>query len=249
MDRAKFFASVRARASGIFGTSLSAAQVKGTEALLDEAQKRGVKTQELAYILGGVYHETGGKMVPVREGFASTDAGARAAVAKLYAKGRIKRNYALPVNGVSYYGRGRIQNTHLENYQKLQDRTGHPFVRNPDLLLDDKIDAEVTIIGHLEGIWTGKKLSDYIANGKADYYGARRIVNGTDKAAQIAVYAKAFEKALRESAYIGQAPQPKPTIPFHPFEPDKSKPIAKTAPAKSGLAAFISAILGIFKRK
>ncbi len=44
---------------------------------------------------------------------------------------------------------------------------------------------------------TGKRLSDYIKPGSVDYLNARRIVNGTDRAEQIAGYAREYERALR----------------------------------------------------
>jgi hypothetical protein len=50
------------------------------------------------------------------------------------------------------------------------------------------------------GLFTGKKLSDYITASKTDYVNARKIINGTDKAALIAGYAKQFEQILRDSA-------------------------------------------------
>jgi len=232
MDRKAFYASLR---TSLFKGGVSQQQVDGIETLLDQLEKSAVDLEKSAYILAGVYHETGAKMVPVREGFASTDAGARAAVKKLFDKGRIKTNYAAPVNGVSYYGRGRIQNTWHKNYEKLEKRFGHPFVRNPDLLLDDKIDAEVTVIGHVEGIWTGKKLADYIGGGRKDYKGARRIVNGTDKATMIAGYAESFEKALISSGYTGK-PRPATETPVTPS-------------AKAGwVSALIALITRIFKR-
>ena len=199
MDLAKFFDAVR---SSLFGGSLSQSQVHGMDTLLDAAEAAGMTDpNQLGYVFGGVYHETGKKMIPVREGFASTDAGARAAVANLFRKKRISRDYAAPVNGVSYYGRGRIQNTHLANYQKLERRFGKPFVKNPDLLLDDAIDAQVTIVGHMEGIWTGKKLSDYIRPGSVDFRNARRVINGTDKADLIAGYARKFAAALKAAEH------------------------------------------------
>src|SRR5690606_25929773 len=110
-----------------------------------------------------------------------------------------KRAYGKPAGPYAhaYYGRGRTQNTWLENYQKLEKRFGYPFVKEPDRLLDSRIDAAVTIHGHVEGIWTGKKLSDYFnATSVGDWTNARRIVNGTDKATLIAGYAKAFYTAL-----------------------------------------------------
>lgn len=213
MDRSAFYASLRARNSGVFGTSIGQSQVVGMEELLNEAQDHGVPLRQLAYILGGVYHETGGKMVPVREGFASTDAGARRIVAK--------RSYGKPAGpyGHVYYGRGRIQNTWLDNMEKLTKRFGIDFVKSPDLLLDPATDALVTVVGHLEGIWTGKKLSDYIVGEKADYPHARQIVNGMDKSKDIAGYAEAFATALRAAGYIGQAPAKPIAIPPDPVAP------------------------------
>lgn len=216
MDRAKFYADVRA---SLFDGRLSDEQVKGMDPLLDECQKNLDDVRHAAYVLGGVYWETGRKMTPVREGFAKTDAGARAAVNKLAKKrgtNSAVARYARPAgpHGHVYYGRGRIQNTWLENYERLQRRFGKPYVANPDLLLDSAADAEVTVIGHAEGIWTGKKLADYISGDKADYFGARRIINGTDRAAEIATYAKKFEAALRAAGYSAKPPAPaKPVAP------------------------------------
>lgn len=245
MDRSRFFAALRARGSGVFGTSLSQSQVTGIEELLDVAQAKGVKLPHLAYILGGVYHETGGMMVPVREGFAKTDAGARRVVAK--------RSYGKPAGpyGHVYYGRGRIQNTWLRNMETLSKRFGYDFVKNPDLLLDPAIDAIVTVVGHQEGLWTGKKLSDYISEGRTDYVNARRIVNGTDKAGMIAGYAKTFEKALREAGYVGQAPKPSP-VPVQPSpapkpaEPVKPAPVPSTGGFWAVLASFLAKL---FRRR
>ena len=179
MDRAKFFAALRRRGSGVFGTSLTQSQVVGMDRLLDEAQKHGVPLRQLAYILAGVYHETGRLMVPVREGFAKTDAGARRIVAK--------RSYGKPAGpyGHVYYGRGRIQNTWLANMEKLTKRFGIDFVKDPDRLLEPDIDAVVTVVGHIEGIWTGKKLSDYILGDRVDYLNARRIVNSGSRKAPV----------------------------------------------------------------
>lgn len=262
MNKAAFFSSVRARASGVFGTSLSAAQVKGVEAILDEGQRRGAKVQELAYILATAYHESGGKMQPVSENLNYSAAGLRGTFPKYFSQAEAKayarqpqrianRAYANRIgngneasgDGWRYRGRGLVQITGRANYRTYGIESA------PDKALEPATSTRIIFDGMINGQFTGKKLSDYIANGKADYYGARRIVNGTDKAAQIAVYAKAFEKALREAAYVGQAPQPRPTIPDPaPTSPEWGKPIAKPAPAKSGLAALFSAILKIFTR-
>ena len=48
----------------------------------------------------------------------------------------------------------------------------------------------------VEGWFTGKSLDTYINRNKVDYFNARRIINGTDKALQISLYAENFENAL-----------------------------------------------------
>ena len=186
MNRALFFDSIRP----MFGP-LSAEQVGGIETLLGAWEKYGTKDlRHLAYIFATVHHETGKMMVPVRECFAKTDKAARHCVRR--------RRYGKPEPpwGHVYYGRGRVQNTWLENYKKLRERFSVDYVHYPDLLLDNAYDAPVTIIGHLEGIWTTKRLSDYIKGDKCDYRNARRIVNGRDKARKIAKYARKYEQAL-----------------------------------------------------
>lgn len=199
LDRARFFASIRP----LFG-SLTGAQVAGIERLIDAflAYALLLDRRHLAYILATSFHETGRRMMPVREGFAATDAAARAAVAKLFAAGRISRNYALPnARGLSFYGRGDVQLTHEANYIAMGKLLGLDLAGNPDLALDPATSARVLVEGVTRGVsargdFTGRALEDFIAGERCDYVGARRTVNGTDKAAAIAGYAKRFESAL-----------------------------------------------------
>lgn len=231
IDRKAFYNLVRP----MFGGKLTDAQVKGMDDMFDVWDKTGfVDLRWLAYIFGGVFHEVGRRMVPVREGFATTDAGARAAVAKLFKAGKISRNYAAPnKDGVSFYGRGRIQNTHEANYLKIERRFGYPFTKNPDLLLDSAIDARVTIYGHIEGIWTGKKLSDYLNERGTDWTNARRIVNGTDRAGLIAGYARKFHKALAAARVADPKPASHDQEPVRPVPPPPSPPDAPRPPPRS----------------
>ncbi len=218
IDRKTFYDTVR---HSPFSKRLTQQQVDGMNDLLDAWEQSGyTDLRWLAYILGGVYHEAGKRMVPVREGFAKTDASARKIVAA--------RRYGKPAGpyGHVYYGRGRIQNTWLENYRKLEARFGQPFVKEPDRLLESKIDALVTIHGHAEGIWTGKELADYFNDTDADWINARRIINGTDKASTIAGYAKAFYVALLDATE-----KPEPVEPDPSRQPDDPGPIDASAPS------------------
>lgn len=201
IDRQKFFAKVR---KSLFGGSLTQTQVSGLNAILDAGEGAGLSMPELAYVLATPTWEVGKRLAPVREGFAATDSAARAAVAKLYAKGRISRNYALPAGpyGLSYYGRGYDQLTHLENYQKASEVVGIDLVANPDRMLEPEVAAKEMVDGMISGRYRGYKLADYRL--PEQFYKARDIING-DKAHRsgkrkigdiVAGYAKAYLDAL-----------------------------------------------------
>lgn len=170
--------------------------------------QRQYNPQHLAYMLATAYHESYHRKLnpdwnPVREGFAKTNEGAISAVTKLYNSGRISHNYALPhTNGNSYYGRGFVQITWPENYRKMGNRLGIPLYENPDLALDRDVSAKLLVVGMIEGLYTGRKLSDYGAQ-DFDAYNARRIINGLDKAETIKGYYETFNLAIAGSIHAG----------------------------------------------
>ena len=198
-----------------FGGRLSTTQVQGVEDLL--SSWRGDDPRPLAYVLATVFHETGGRMVPVREGFAANDTGARRVVAK--------RKYGKPdpTTGHVYYGRGHVQLTWAENYKSMGNLLGLPLYEQPDLALNPKISARILIEGMVRGTFTGKKLADYFGQGGvADPVGARRIINGTDKAKLIAGHYEAFLGALQAAKSVD--PQPEDVTPAA-SKPDDVPPV------------------------
>jgi predicted chitinase len=230
MDRTAFYASVRRRTSGIFGTSLSQGQVTGCEAILNEAERQGTPLRFLAYMLATSYHETGATMKPIteygqRSYFDKYDAGTKIGAAL----GNTQKG-----DGYKYRGRGFVQLTGRSNYARAAKELAVDLVRYPDDALEPDIAAAILFRGMTEGWFTGKKLSDYINLDKTDYFNARRIVNGTDRAQKIAGYAKAFEAALREGAYASQAPKPKPVpVPPAPSLTDAQKTAGVPFPQKA----------------
>ncbi|WP_342640956.1 glycoside hydrolase family 19 protein [Rhodoligotrophos ferricapiens] len=202
INRETFFTYVR-RAP--FGGRLTQQQVDGLNAMLAfwEAWPKAVDRRHLAYILATVHHETGGRFAPVREGFATTDAGARKVVAK--------RAYGKPqANGHVYYGRGFVQLTWFQNYKKMGDLLGLDLADNPDLALDLHVSTEILFEGMAQGLFTGKKLSDYFNETADDPVNARRIVNGTDKARLIAGYHRNFLDAIKAAEAIVAPPDVSP---------------------------------------
>ncbi len=100
----------------------------GAKALIGAAEALGVtdKNQQ-AYILATVYHETGGRMAPVRESFASSDEQAIRSLQNHANSGRAHGSYAANMReystpdgqtGEAYFGRGFVQITWAENYRK-----------------------------------------------------------------------------------------------------------------------------------
>ncbi|HMR51173.1 MAG TPA: glycoside hydrolase family 19 protein [Amaricoccus sp.] len=205
MNRAEFFDQVR---SGLFGGRLSQGQVTGIEGLLAAWEIDGDGDFEnFAYVLASVHHETGRRMVPVREGFAASDAEARRIVAG--------RRYGKPVppHGHVYYGRGPIQLTWADNYRAAARDLGIDLFGNPDLALDPVIGARLAVRGILDGRWNarGKGIKFYLRGPGADdddLQGARRTVNVTDRWQTVAGYYRGYRAALLASGYGAAVPAP-----------------------------------------
>jgi hypothetical protein len=95
-----------------------------------------------------------------------------------------------------FYGRGFVQLTWEENYRKFGDLLKIDLLNGPFQALEWETAYKIMSLGMSQGLFTGKKLSDYINDKKTDYVGARKIINGTDKAQLIAGYAGGFEIML-----------------------------------------------------
>lgn len=217
MDRKHFFDAIRA---SIFGGSLSGSQVKGIEAILDACAAYQVADQrDVAYILATPMIETGGSFVPIVENLNYSEQGLlrtfpkyfSPADAKAYARQpqRIaNRAYANRMGngdeasglGFRYRGRGFVQITGKDNYAKFSKLLGVDLIGNPDLACNDDIAAKIIVIGMRDGLFTGKKLRDYFTPTSSDWVNARRIVNGLDRANDIAAYAKKFYAALQSAS-------------------------------------------------
>ncbi len=207
-DKKRFYDIIRP----FFG-SLNQEQVDGMEGIFKAFEEVGDKDVDtLAYALATAYHETGRRMVPVREGFAKTDKGAISAVAKLAAKrgpNSAPAKYGQPAGpyGHVYYGRGHVQLTWHHNYRGSSKDAGVDLEKYPDKMLDPTISARVLIRGIMDGRWNGQgkgidayeDSDDKLSREEATQ--ARRLVNVQDKALTIAVYFEHFYNALKSSGF------------------------------------------------
>lgn len=188
-NEALFYSTVR---TTLFGGKLSQDQVDGLAAILD-AWPEGQDARWVAYSLATAYHETGRTMQPVRETFAKTDAEARLKLkSRAYAR-------ADSETGEAYYGRGLVQLTWRINYEEWSAELGVDLVRKPDLALDMGNAARILVGGMMKGTFTGKTLARFFNSMDDDPRNARKIINGTDRAADIAGYHHQFLDALLKS--------------------------------------------------
>lgn len=255
---AEFFASLKDRSSGVFGTTLSQKQVDGMNALLEAGA--GMSAPYVAHVLGEVYHETGGGMYPVKETVFPystdknpSDATVIARLDRAYAKGQ------LPWVKSAYwrdgmFGRGQLQITHLDNYRKCSALTGVDQVSDPSKALELPVSAANAMRGCEAGIFTGKKLADYDRGGLFDHVSARAIVNGDKNKREegssltngqkVAAYAKAFEAALDAGGWRTGPDRNSPPLQAPPA-PD-TPPTPTTPPQRSLWAALASLLAGFF---
>lgn len=189
-----------------FGGRLVQAQIDGVNLLIETCRAGGVTDlRHAANILAQVFHETGARMQPVREAFASTDAEMAARLERAFKAGRMP-SVRKPYWRDGFAGRGHIQITHRENYEKAGKALGVDLVGNPALAIDPIISAKIAVHGMRDGWFTGRKLADFFDPATDDAVGARRIVNGTDKARLIATYHEAFLGALTAAETVTPLP-------------------------------------------
>ncbi len=153
-------------------------------AIKDECLRQdiGLKTQ-IAYVLATADHETNHTFKPVTEAYWLNDPDAY-----------LKKHHA---NYYPYYGRGYVQLTWKKNYEKYGTLLGRDLVGHPELALDAETALFVLVHGFKTGIFTGRKVSDYIDANKTEFFNARRCINGTDKAREIAALAETYLAKLQ----------------------------------------------------
>lgn len=183
---------------GVMGPTLDGDEVSGANAILDAMD--GLPKAWVAYALATAWHETAHTMQPIKE------YGGPSYFTRMYdIRGRRpslarRMGNTTPGDGPKYCGRGYVQLTWKVNYAKAGDKLGVDMVNDPDLAMNPDIAAKVMRHGMREGWFTGKRFDSYLpAAGKANrqqFVNARRIINGTDKAALIAGYALSFQDAL-----------------------------------------------------
>jgi len=179
-------------------TPFTARQKAGFAAIQSSWNRHGKPDdpRQLAYVLATAWHETAGRMEPVRETSATNDTSAIARLDRAWASGRLgqvsKPYWRADASGKAWFGRGYVQLTHRENYRRMTKAIRIDLIEDPARALDPLVAADILVIGMRDGLFTGKKLGDAFSATQQDWIGARAIINGTDRAADIAEIARHF---------------------------------------------------------
>lgn len=149
-----------------------------------------------AYLLATVRHETADTFAPMIERgnpdyFLKYEPGTR--IGK--SLGNLEKG-----DGFLFRGRGYVQITGRANYHKLSTTTNRNLVETPEDACQPEVAYKIASRGMMYGLFTGAALDRYINFNGADYFNARRVINGLDRALKIADYAKLFEELLRLSS-------------------------------------------------
>lgn len=193
---AKFFDSCRA---GIMGPTLDNDEVSGANAILEAMS--GAPLSWTANALGTAWLETNHTLHPIKELGGSNyffrrydPQGQRPDIAKMLGNTQ-------PGDGALFAGRGYVQLTGRKNYALAQTKTGAALLDNPDLAMRQDVAAKVMRWGMTQGWFTGKQFADYLPAGRPasrdEFKAARRIINGQDRATDVASYSLAFQAALQ----------------------------------------------------
>jgi putative chitinase len=110
-----------------------------------------------------------------------------------------------PNDGWTYRGRGLAHDTGRRNYGLSGRAVGLDLLANPDAILDLDVAVRVLTSGMKYGRYTGRSFVHFlpsIGEANAAQFGqARRIINGVDRAADIAGLALHFQGALRRAGW------------------------------------------------
>lgn len=202
IDYEKFYNHVR---KGIMGPELDQGEVDGAKTIIESFL--GLPASYIAYALATAWHETAHTMMPISE------YGGDKYFFRMYDKDGDRPHVARRLgntvagDGVKYAGRGYVQITGRRNYALAARKLDEPLIDQPQLALARPIAARILKQGMLHGWFTGKSLEDYLpAEGYTlkSFIQARRIVNGTDRDEDIAMYAVSFYKALEYAGYDGK---------------------------------------------
>jgi RHS repeat-associated protein len=182
--------------------------LNGAEEFYTKHNEFECKKQNLSYIFATARLETNETFGAVEEAYWISESARIHYYQTMYdpvlGMNQTRKNKAIELgntqegDGVRYHGRGFCQITGKTNYSKAGTYLGIDLTNNPNMAKEPKNAIKIILYGMHVGLFTGKKLSDYIIGNIPDYYNARKIINGLDRASDIKGYAIKLEECFKK---------------------------------------------------
>lgn len=176
IERKKLFTFIRSLNGGLTQTHVNALVFILDKLDADEdfqALPEVTRKKYFAYILATIFWETAHSFLPIKE---------------MGGESYLRRKKYYP-----FYGRGYVQLTWLDNYRRFGKFLGIDLEGHPEYAYDREIAWSILKEGMTDkdmGIkdpeFTAYSLEDFFTETKTDWVGARKIINGKDKANAIA---------------------------------------------------------------
>jgi len=158
---------------------------QSAQAIIAAAKTQQLTTAQIAYILATAEHES--------DSFNTLEEYARG---NQY-EGRNDLGNTQAGDGPRFKGRGYVQLTGRRNYMRYTEITGIELVKLPIILMNwPALSVFVIVDGMMRGVYTERRLGEFVNSSQADFFNARQVVNDHDCAQKIADHANDWIKQL-----------------------------------------------------
>lgn len=160
-------------------------QEQSAQAIITAAKAQQLTKAQIAYILATAEHES--DSFNTLEEYSSGN----------QYEGRNDLGNTQSGDGPRFKGRGYVQLTGRRNYTRYTEITGIELVKLPIILMNwPALSVFVIVDGMMRGAYTGRRLNEFVNSSKEDFFNARQVVNGHDRAQKIADQANDWLRQL-----------------------------------------------------
>jgi len=154
-------------------------------AIIEAARAKQLSNAQIAYVLATAEHESD-SFKTLEEYSSGTQY-----------EGRADLGNTKPGDGARFKGRGYVQLTGRLNYTRYSEISGLQLARLPIIVMNwPALSVFIIVDGMLRGVYTGRRLADFVNSTKQDFFNARQVINGHDRAEKIADQASAWLRQL-----------------------------------------------------
>jgi hypothetical protein len=158
---------------------------RSVAAIVRAAEAQGLTKPQLAYILATAEHES--DSFNTLEEYTSGE----------QYEGRRTLGNDQSGDGRRFKGRGYVQLTGRRNYTLYAGITGLELVKLPVLAMNwPSLSVFIIVDGMMRGVYTGRRLDQFVNAARQDFFNARQVVNGHDRARKIADQASDWLRQL-----------------------------------------------------